>query len=88
MMSDITMKHRCEARFDSAQCGPAVDYCYSSSDGALWAGNGEYESMVNFCPFCGLKADVPAVNTNPPGGETWTGTEPVEPEVSVATTDI
>ncbi len=63
--------HRCESRFDSSQCGPAVDYCYEDDEGFLWAGNAEYESMVNYCPFCGVKAKMTAVNSKPPGGETW-----------------
>ena len=61
--------HRCEERYDSTQCGPAIDYCYEERDGTLWAGNGEYESMVNYCPFCGRKARKPAETTE--GGTTW-----------------
>jgi hypothetical protein len=53
---------RCEQRFDFDLCGPAVEYCWTGRDGHLWAGNGEYESMVNFCPFCGYKAETPATN--------------------------
>src|ERR1035437_732824 len=26
--------------------------------GTFWAGNDEYESQVNYCPFCGAKAPV------------------------------
>lgn len=26
-------------------------------DGELWIGNGEYCTQVNFCPYCGKKAD-------------------------------
>lgn len=45
------------------QCGPAIHYCKEDEEyGFLWAGNGEYETMVNFCPFCGYKAKRPAVD--------------------------
>ena len=27
-------------------------------DGTMWVSNGEYETQVNFCPFCGKKALV------------------------------
>lgn len=55
--------HRCPpkgfAYTDSAQAGPAVNYCFEAADdGSFWAGNAEYESQVNFCPFCGEKAKV------------------------------
>jgi hypothetical protein len=36
--------------------GPAVTSCVETEDGTLLAGNDEYESKVNFCPFCGFKA--------------------------------
>jgi len=50
--------HLCErlAVFDRA--GEVVNYCYEDEDGFLRVGNGEYESQVNFCPFCGWMADV------------------------------
>ena len=35
------------------ECGNAINYCYDLDDGTKWAGNGEYESQVNFCPYCG-----------------------------------
>ena len=41
--------------------GPAVEGCEERDDGSLWAGNGEYGSRVNFCPFCGYKAKNPVV---------------------------
>jgi hypothetical protein len=37
-------------------CGPAVTVCLEREDGSLWAGNMEYTSRVNFCPFCGFRA--------------------------------
>jgi len=42
-------------------CVSSVKYCYEDTDGALWAGDGERESPVNFCPFCGKRADVQKV---------------------------
>jgi hypothetical protein len=36
--------------------GPAVTSCNETEGGSLWVGNIEYESRVNFCPFCGFKA--------------------------------
>lgn len=26
--------------------------------GTMWAGNGEYDTQVNFCPFCGDAAPI------------------------------
>jgi len=40
----------------SACYGSAVTGIVLSEDGEMWIGNGEYESRVNFCPVCGLKA--------------------------------
>ena len=58
---DETEDHRCEGRTPSYQCGPAITYCYRDNSkgtlpGSMWAGNGEYESQINYCPFCGAKA--------------------------------
>ena len=36
----------------------AIDYVRVGEDGKMWAGNGEYESQVNFCPFTGTPAPV------------------------------
>lgn len=49
--------HRCTLDSDCAECGPAITYCFENDDGSLWAGNGEYESQVNFCPICGRKVE-------------------------------
>lgn len=38
--------------------GPAVEYTRVDSLGKMWAGNGEYETQVNYCPFSGVKAPV------------------------------
>ena len=35
---------------------PAVDYCFEGEDGFLYASNGEYVNVVNFCPFCGFES--------------------------------
>ena len=52
-------RHFCHVRTDSTEAGPAIDYCWEDKEGCLWAGNGEYESQVNFCPSCGAKAIEP-----------------------------
>lgn len=41
--------------------GNAIDLCEEHEDGTFWAGNSEYGSQVNFCPFCGQKAPVQIV---------------------------
>jgi hypothetical protein len=53
-------EHYCEMPLesDNQMAGPAISYCKQYSDGFLFAGNGEYESQVNFCPICGYKAKV------------------------------
>lgn len=48
------------ARDHRAGYGGAIDSCYGYDDGQFWAANGEYGSLVNFCPFCGEKAPVQA----------------------------
>ena len=60
--------HVCEKRFDHSKRGPSVEYCKTMEDGTIWIGNDEYESMVNYCPFCGMKALSGAMNTFPPWG--------------------
>ncbi len=34
----------------------ALDYAHEDDDGYLWVSNGEYGSVVNYCPICGFKA--------------------------------
>lgn len=58
MMTGSSELHHCEDQTDSLACGGAIDYCIGNEDGTLWAGNGEYESRVNYCPFCGTAAAV------------------------------
>lgn len=56
--------HTCEPGYDiereehvfSARgFGPCVTRCYEDEHG-LWVTNDEYETRVNFCPFCGYQA--------------------------------
>lgn len=37
--------------------GCAITDVHIYTNGIIVAGNGEYGSQVNFCPFCGRKAD-------------------------------
>jgi hypothetical protein len=61
MSNDKKTLHRCapawrsERYFQDAH-GPAVEECSENEQGEFWAGNNEYSSRVNFCPFCGEKA--------------------------------
>jgi hypothetical protein len=57
--------HVCEPGYDlereehvfrARRFGPAVSRCYEDELGRLWVTNDEYESQVNFCPFCGYRA--------------------------------
>jgi len=45
-------------QFESGRYGEAVRYCEEQADGKLWVSNGEYDSQVNYCPFCGYAAAV------------------------------
>lgn len=60
--------HACVVFSPARSCGTAVKYCveYEGIEEVFWAGNGEYETQVNFCPFCGTKAPVqiPSVSTS------------------------
>ncbi len=49
-------KHDCYVDMPTQGCGAAIEYCCSDDTGRLWVGNGEYNSQVLFCPFCGEKA--------------------------------
>ena len=51
-------KHNCECESPHASYGPAIHYCIEDDEGRFWVGNDEYESQVNYCPFCGAKASV------------------------------
>ncbi len=50
------MAHGCKGQLPDALCGKAINYCIDKKDGEFWAGNKEYESRVNYCPYCGEKA--------------------------------
>ncbi len=55
--------HKCEPKCandpkNADGYGAAITSSYEAEDGKLWAGNEEYGSRVNFCPFCGYKAKV------------------------------
>ena len=36
--------------------GPAIDSeCYYLKEDGIWLiGNGEYDSIINYCPYCGI----------------------------------
>lgn len=48
--------HICRTKTIYRQWGNSITYCYEDKDSSLWTGNEEYESQVNFCPFCGYEA--------------------------------
>jgi hypothetical protein len=55
------VRHDCspayaEARENIDGYGEAITSCYENEKGEFWAGNDEYGSRVNYCPFCGMKA--------------------------------
>ena len=61
----MTDRHVCEPGYDIEReehvfpvrgFGPAILRCYEDEQGRLWVTNDEYESQVNFCPFCGYQA--------------------------------
>ena len=47
-------KHHCEGILPSEAYGEAITHCIEDDNGKLWAGNDEYSSQVNFCPYCGF----------------------------------
>lgn len=49
-------EHSCKGYIDSDAHGPAIDSCLEWEDGTFWVSNGEYQSQVNYCPYCGTKA--------------------------------
>ena len=50
--------HDCEGELPALPYGPAISYCRENWEGQYWVGNDEYNSQVNFCPYCGKKAPV------------------------------
>jgi len=53
-------RHRCELHSQSGGHGEAVDVCFEDEDGKLWVENGEYASVVYFCPACGYASRAKA----------------------------
>jgi hypothetical protein len=53
-----TLYHNCKVppKAEHGQYGYAVMYCVENEVGELWVDNDEYQSQVNYCPFCGYKA--------------------------------
>jgi hypothetical protein len=62
-------KHSCALRSDYSACGVAVSECAEDDEGHFWVSNGEYSSMVAFCPVCGVKASTPPTDT--PRNDKW-----------------
>lgn len=58
MCRKVSQRHMCENKriFEHRRYGIAIGRCIEDPEGRLWCHNDEYESRVNFCPFCGYKA--------------------------------
>jgi hypothetical protein len=54
----VTELHTCEGNLPEGGYGAAIEGCSEKEDGTLWAGNGEYDSQVAFCPYCGFAARI------------------------------
>lgn len=50
-------RHECSINMPYDAYGAAIDHCMEDDSGRLWAGNGEYGTLVKFCPECGFKGD-------------------------------
>ena len=50
--------HSCYSKTKSGMYGEALSYCFEADDGLFWVGNFEYESAVEFCPFCGTQSKI------------------------------
>lgn len=59
MAEALTERHSCDCSGPAGGWGSAVDVCEEREDGTLWVANSEYESQVNYCPWCGYRARVP-----------------------------
>ena len=55
-MTSKSKLHQCDLNSPYGACGEAINTCLESEDLTLWAGNGEYDSQVNYCPVCGYEA--------------------------------
>ena len=67
-MTDSALRHKCWPKWAQVAAnigayGQALDGCWEDESGELWAGNGEYSSRVNYCPFCGFKARLPVTDS-------------------------
>lgn len=51
-------RHFCEGDLPEGGWGVAMYECKEDDQGRLWISNGEYASAVNFCPYCGYKAEA------------------------------
>ena len=49
--------HLCDRSLPCFDYGDAVRMCWTDSHGRMFISNGEYGNQVNFCPYCGKKAD-------------------------------
>lgn len=51
-------RHHCVVKdfINDRQWGGCVEKCEEADDRTLWVDNDEYDTQVNFCPFCGYKA--------------------------------
>jgi hypothetical protein len=54
--------HECSFLTPHQAYGRAVEYAYEQADRTLWVTNGECANQVNFCPFCGFKAETPVAD--------------------------
>lgn len=54
--------HFCYQKTKAGMFGEAVTYCFEADDGWFWVGNFEYESAVEFCPFCGAHSQTILIN--------------------------
>ena len=51
--------HSCYITTASGLSGQAIYICEEES-GEFWVKNDEYATQVNFCPYCGEEAPIPA----------------------------
>lgn len=60
IVDGVKWGHYCEmpTMSEDAFTGASISYCREYDDDKLFAGNGEYESQVNFCPICGYKSKI------------------------------
>ena len=56
-------RHLCvapkRAEGERGEWGEAVEFCQEAPNGTFFVANVEYESKVDFCPFCGEKSKNP-----------------------------